>query len=216
MHSVYIHNNIIISTCSNFSNSTAEQWVNCYNEVCVCVHAQLCSILCDPMDCSPPGFSSLHGIFQARILEWVAIFFPTQGSNLSLGSPVLADRFFTSAPHGKPCSNFWNNAAVSMSKYSWIPQQRANCCCKDVFVCAQLSSTLFYHKDCGPPGSSSVHGIFQKRILKWVAISFSRDLPYPGMEPKSRWFPVLGDRFFTTAPPGKPCSNFWTVRKLLL
>ena len=30
--------------------------------------------LCDPMDCSPPG-SSIHGIFQARILEWVAISF---------------------------------------------------------------------------------------------------------------------------------------------
>ena len=51
---------------------------------CVCVHTQPCSILYDPMDCSPPGFSSLHGIFQTRILEWVAIFFPTQRSNLSL------------------------------------------------------------------------------------------------------------------------------------
>ena len=34
--------------------------------------AQLCLTLCDPMDCSPPG-SSVHGIFQARIMEWVAI-----------------------------------------------------------------------------------------------------------------------------------------------
>ena len=32
---------------------------------------QSCPILCDPMDCSPPG-SSVHGILQARILEWVA------------------------------------------------------------------------------------------------------------------------------------------------
>ena len=40
--------------------------------VCVCVHAQLCPILCDSMDCSPLG-SSVHGMFQARILEWVAI-----------------------------------------------------------------------------------------------------------------------------------------------
>ena len=37
----------------------------------VCV-AQLCPNLCDPMDCSPPG-SSVLGIFQARILEWVAM-----------------------------------------------------------------------------------------------------------------------------------------------
>ena len=34
---------------------------------------QLCPILCDPMDCSPPG-SSVHGIFQARLLEWAAIY----------------------------------------------------------------------------------------------------------------------------------------------
>ena len=33
---------------------------------------QSCPILCDPMDCSLPG-SSVHGILQARILEWVAI-----------------------------------------------------------------------------------------------------------------------------------------------
>ena len=41
--------------------------------VCACVlllHS--CPTLCDPMNCSPPG-SSVRGIFQARILEWVAI-----------------------------------------------------------------------------------------------------------------------------------------------
>ena len=38
---------------------------------CVFV-AQLCPTLCDPVDRSPPG-SSIHGILQARILEWVAI-----------------------------------------------------------------------------------------------------------------------------------------------
>ena len=38
----------------------------------VCSVTQLCLTLCDPLDCSPPG-SSVHGILQARILEWVAI-----------------------------------------------------------------------------------------------------------------------------------------------
>ena len=48
-----------------------------YNEV-----AQSCPTLCNPMDCSLPG-SSVHGIFQARVLEWVAISFPSnQGSIL--------------------------------------------------------------------------------------------------------------------------------------
>ena len=39
--------------------------------VCVCV-AQSCPTLCNPMDCSLPGFS-VHGILQAGVLEWVAI-----------------------------------------------------------------------------------------------------------------------------------------------
>ena len=58
-----------------------------YNN-CKCMCTQcLCGIsrVHDPMDCSPPGFS-VHGILQARILEWVAMpssrgIFPTQGSN---------------------------------------------------------------------------------------------------------------------------------------
>ena len=41
--------------------------------------ALLCLTLCDPMDCSLPG-SSVHGIFQARILEWVAISFSRRSS----------------------------------------------------------------------------------------------------------------------------------------
>ena len=37
-------------------------------------HSVVCLTLCDPMDCSPPG-SSVHGILQGRILEWVAVSF---------------------------------------------------------------------------------------------------------------------------------------------
>ena len=54
---------------------------------------QSCPTLCDHMDCSPPG-SSVHGILQARVLEWAAVplschsllqgTFPTQESNLGL------------------------------------------------------------------------------------------------------------------------------------
>ena len=62
-----------------------------YDEYYACVNAKLlqsCLTLCDPMDCSLPG-SSVHGILQASILEWVAIpflqgIFLTQGSNLDL------------------------------------------------------------------------------------------------------------------------------------
>ena len=43
------------------------------------VHDQLCPIHCDPMDCSPPG-SSVHGISQVRILEWLASSFSSRSS----------------------------------------------------------------------------------------------------------------------------------------
>ena len=46
---------------------------------CVCEVAQSCLTLCDPVDCSLPG-SSVHGIFQARVLEWVAVSF-SRGSS---------------------------------------------------------------------------------------------------------------------------------------
>ena len=41
---------------------------------CCCLVTKSCLTLVTPMDCSPPG-SSVHGVFQARILEWVAISF---------------------------------------------------------------------------------------------------------------------------------------------
>ena len=56
---------------------------------------QSCLTLCDPMDCSPPG-SSVHGIFQARILEWVAISFSRRSSwprDWTWVSRVLGRRF---------------------------------------------------------------------------------------------------------------------------
>ena len=50
-----------------------------YTCVCVCLVSLLSQILCDPMDCSPPG-SSVNGILQARILQWVGISF-SRGSS---------------------------------------------------------------------------------------------------------------------------------------
>ena len=65
--------------------------------------AKSCLTLCNPMDCSLPG-SSVRGIFQASILEWVAITFsgglPDPG--IKAPSPVLAGRFFITEPPVKP------------------------------------------------------------------------------------------------------------------
>ena len=74
--------------------------------VCVCVYvlvAQLCPTLCDPMDYGPPG-SSVQGLLQERILEWVAM--PSsRGSSRprdQTRSPGLQVGSLLSEPPGKP------------------------------------------------------------------------------------------------------------------
>ena len=65
-----------------------------------------CPTLCDPLDCNLPG-SSVHGIFQARILEWVAISYsrgsspPSDWTHIHM-YPSSAGRFFTTVPLGNP------------------------------------------------------------------------------------------------------------------
>ena len=77
---------------------------------------QLCPTVCDPIDCSLPG-SSVHGILQARILEWIAIPFSKASSHLRDWTWVsyIAGRFFTIELLWKPSLNpvlhkniFWN------------------------------------------------------------------------------------------------------------
>ena len=55
----------------------AENPVTAFQKAYVCMCAQ--STICDPMDCSPPGFP-VHGILQVRILEWVVISYYTGSS----------------------------------------------------------------------------------------------------------------------------------------
>ena len=65
--------------------------------------SQSCQTLCNPMGCSPPG-SSVHGILQARILEWVA--FPSPGDlpdpGIESESPTLQADALPSEPLEKP------------------------------------------------------------------------------------------------------------------
>ena len=75
----------------------------------VCVHTKLlqsCLTLCDPKVCSPPGFS-VHGILQARTLEWVAMpssrgsSWPRNWTCISY-APCVGSQFFTTSATGKP------------------------------------------------------------------------------------------------------------------
>ena len=83
---------------------------------------QSCLMLCDPMDCSPPG-SSLHGILRARILEQVAIPF-SRGSSQSrdethiscvscIGRQVLYHWHHPGSPHQVPSDSNFPTVALS-------------------------------------------------------------------------------------------------------
>ena len=113
--------------------------------------AQSFPTLCDPVDCSPPG-SSVHGILQARILEWVAISFSRISSQ---------PRDQTQVSHiAARCFNLW------ATREALIPIAAA--AAKSLQSCPTLCDPM----DCSLPGSS-VHGIFQARVLEWIAIAFS-------------------------------------------
>ena len=109
------------------------------------------------MDCSLPD-SSVHGIFQARVLEWIA-------TSFCRGSSLPRDRTRVSHIVDR-CLTVWATREV---------QHTVNA----VVILLLSHSQLFCDPmDCRPPGSS-IHGISQARKLKWVAISFSRGSSRP-------------------------------------
>ena len=71
----------------NSLQENGKRLVSFSKHMCACSATQLYLTLCDPMDCSPPG-SSVHGILQARILEWVAIPF-SRGSSQPRGGTLI-------------------------------------------------------------------------------------------------------------------------------
>ena len=78
-----------------------------------------------------------------------------------------------------------------------IPIISPACSCvhaKSLQSCLILCDSVHYSS----PGSS-VHGILQARILEWVAMPSSSDLPDPGIEPMSLMSPALAGRFFSTS-----------------
>ena len=103
---------------------------------------RLCATLCDPVDCSLPG-SSVRGIFQARILEWIAIPFSRVSSWPRDQTQVscIAGRFFTvwatrEVPHylhRKPASLL--TILHSLGAVDWVPGEQTMRCRKLVKEC---------------------------------------------------------------------------------
>ena len=145
------------------------------------VKAQSCQTPSDPMGCNLPG-SSVHGIFQARVLEWVAISFPT-------GSSRPRDRTCVSHIVGRPFT-------------VWATREVHRCEVLSRFSHIQLFVTL-WTAACQALLSM---GFSRQEYWSGLPCPSPGDLPHPGMEPESLMSPALAGGFFATnttweAPP---------------
>ena len=80
---------------------------------------QSCLTLSDPMDCSPPG-SSIHGIFRATVLEWIAYPSPADLSNprIESGSPALQTDSLPTELSGKPLEGLKRMKKLSKGEFT--------------------------------------------------------------------------------------------------
>ena len=96
-----------------------------------CMHIQSCPTLCNPMDGSLPGFS-VHGIFQARILEWVAIIFSRGSSRLRdwthvscIGRRILYHWATEEVAVIKGMLRVWGRGVIEDDMHDWIGMERS-------------------------------------------------------------------------------------------
>ena len=166
------------------------------------------------MDYSPPG-SSVHGISQARMLEWVATSFSRGSSGPKDHTQVfclVGRSFFTKLSWKHENINHnpfffpktyivywlhqrWSYLIQGMSaKVGWTMRKR-----RSKGLVAQLCMALWDSMDYSLPGSS-VHGVLQARILEWEATPFFRGSSSPGIKLMS---PALQVDFLPSQPPVK-------------
>ena len=152
--------------------------------------AQFCPTRGDPMDFSLPG-SSVHGLFQARVLEWGAITFSMLQS---MESQKATSKM---APHSEILLVWHSANYFSLHKSRDVFMMKTKC----FFFNEKSLSNIIYEKNCPlgiprycaqslshvwlwnpmdySPPRSSVHGVFQARILKWVANPLCKGSSWP-------------------------------------
>ena len=138
---------------------------------------------CDPVDCSPPG-SSVHGILQARILEWVAISF-------SRGSSQPRNRTWVSCISGRWFTDWTMREAYiyTIMKIHCILQK--HCCCS----VTQPRPILCDPMDCSMPGF---------RVLQYV-LGFAQTHVH--------WVDDANPSISTSVVPFSPCLQSFPVSK---
>ena len=126
--------------------------------------------------------------------------------------PRLSLLFFLTVRNSCPQSQMTADLkALQRPSVNWPKLEDLNWECVHLFVApvcmrAQLCLTLCDIMDCGLP-SSSVCGISQARILEWVAISFSGDLPDPGIKFASPVSPALQVDSLLLNHMERPCPS---------
>ena len=163
---------------------------------------QSCPTLCDPIDGSPPG-SSIHGIFQARLLEWSATWeapkrvceshsvvsdslrphrrqptrlprsWDSPGKNPGVGCHFLLQcmKVKSESEVAQSCPTPWTTAyqappSMGFSRQEYWSGAPPGQPPKEYVKVTQSCPTLCDPIDGSPPGSS-IHGIFQARVLEW-------------------------------------------------
>ena len=136
--------------------------------MCLCLDPPSCLTLCDPMDCSLPG-SSVHGILQATILEWVAMPSSRGSSQPRDGTHVSCNSFI-----GRRILYHWatwkawrviilNNKKGVLYHFSLLLVS----CCSDSKLCLTLCNPV----SCIMPGFSVLHYLpeFAQMNVHWVS-----------------------------------------------
>ena len=166
--------------------------------------AQSCPSLSNPVDCSPPG-SSIHGIFQARVLEWGAIAFSTFeyrcqkfSKYAALENMMLYQLMIhvqnnemthaaaTAAKSLQSCQTLCNpidSCPLGSSVPGDSPGKNTGVGCHFLLQCMKVKSESEVAQPCLTLShpmdcslpGSSIHGILQARVQEWVAIAFSRN-----------------------------------------
>ena len=132
---------------------------------------QSCPTLCDPIDGSPPG-SPVPGILKARTLEWVAISFSNEWkwSRSVMSDSVRPHRWQpTRLPY--PWDSPGKNTGVGCHfLLQWVKVKSLS---RVRLLATPLTTAYQAPPSMGFSRGSSIHGIFQARVLEWVAIAFS-------------------------------------------
>ena len=153
--------------------------------------AQSCPTLSDPMDCSPPG-SSVHGIFQARVLEWVAIAFSIENP------PIMQESWVPSLDWEDPWKReqlttpvFWSEEFHGQRTSSPWGLEESDTTAAAAAKSLQSCPTLRDPIDGSPPGSP-VPGILQAKTLDFMKVKSESEV--------AQSCPTLSDRMDCNLP----------------